>query len=106
MSSKKVWVGVLNYDETKYIPSEYYEDDIYKGKDALPYFNTLQNCKDWCDAKNGNTEFLNATLNIQLNREEVQHLLNALTSPSLTQEAIKVQLEIEEILANFLKATE
>lgn len=106
MSSKKVWVGVLNYDETKYIPSEYYFDDIYKGEDALPYFSTLQNCKDWCDAKNGNAEFLNATLNIKLNREEAQHLLNALMYPDPKGKDLDIQLEIEEILANFLKATE
>lgn len=105
MSSKKVWVGVLNDDETKYIPSEYYEDDIYKGKDALPYFKTFDDCLEWCINKYSGTDISEATLNISMNREEAQHLFNCLKYPSVNQEAIKVQLEIEDILANFLNAT-
>jgi len=105
MSSKKVWVGVLNDDETKYIPSEYYEDDIYKGEDALPYFNTFDNCKDWCDIKNGKPIFFDPTLTIRLNRKEARHLLNCLMYPNPKGEDLDLQLEIEDILANFLNAT-
>lgn len=105
MSSKKVWIPVLNEDETKYIPSEYYEDDIYKGKDALPFFKTQENCKDWCDIKNSKAEIVDATLYISLNREEAQHLLSALMSPDPKGKDLDMQLEIEDILANFLKAT-
>lgn len=105
MSSKKVWVGVLNHAETKYIPSEYYEDDIYKGKDALPYFNTYDECLEWCVNKYSGTDISEATLNISMNRKEAQHLLNCLMHPNPKGEDLDLQLEIEDILANFLNAT-
>jgi hypothetical protein len=44
-------------------------------------------------------------LTLILNREEAQHLLNCLKYPSVTQEAIKVQLDVEDILAKYLKIT-
>jgi len=106
MTSKKVWVGVLNDDETKYIPSEYYFDDIYKGEDALPYFNTYDECLQWCVNKYSGIDISEATLHISMNRKEAQHLLRALMYPDPKGKDLDMQLEIEEILANFLKATE
>jgi hypothetical protein len=105
MSSKKVWVGVLNHAETKYIPSEYYEDDIYKGEDALPYFTTFDNCLEWCINKNSGTDVSEGTLVIRLDRKEARHLLNCLLYPNPKGEDLDMQLEIEDILANFLNAT-
>ena len=105
MSSKKVWVGVLNDTEEFYIPSEYYEDDIYKGKDALPFFKTYGECLGWCANKNANIDMCEASLKIELNREEAKHLLNCLRQPIVNQEAISVKLEVEDILVNFLNAT-
>lgn len=101
MSSKKVWVGVLNDDEESYFPSLYYEDDIYKGEDALPYFNTYDECLDWCNTNDKSK----ATLTIKINRVEAQQLLNCLLTPDPKGKDLDMQLEIEDILANFLKAT-
>ena len=105
MSSKKVWVGVLNDDEESYSPSKYYEDDIYKGEDALPYFKTYDECLNWCVNKNANIDISDATLTIKINRVEAQQLLNCLLYPDPKGKDLDMQLEMEEILANFLKAT-
>ena len=106
MSNNTVWVGVLNDTEEFYIPSKYCEDDIYKGEDALPYFKTYDECSNWCNNKNANIDISEATLHIELNREEAQNLFTLLTwVRPITDEEIKIQTELHDILVNFLNAS-
>ena len=105
---KKVWVGVLKDDEGPefYIPMKYDILDVYKGPDALPYFKTYDKCLEWCNNKNANIDISDATLRITMNREEAQNLFTLLTwVRPITDEEIKMQTELQDILVNFLNAS-
>ena len=104
---KKVWVGVLKDNEGPefYIPMKYDILDVYKGPDAVPYFNTIEECEQWCNNKNANADISDATLHITMNREEAQQLLNCLLYPDPKGKDLDMQLEMEEILANYLNAS-
>ena len=105
---KKVWVGVLKDDEGPefYIPMKYDILDVYKGPDAVPYFKTIEECEQWCNNKNANIDISDATLRITMNREEAQNLFTLLTwVRPITDEEIKMQTELQDILVNFLNAS-
>ena len=43
-----VWVGACN-DNGFYEPVSCEYQDLYKGKDRLPIFDTEKECQDWCN---------------------------------------------------------
>lgn len=45
---KMVWVACLNDDDV-YQPYTYPLNVIYKGENALPYFEKKEACQDWCN---------------------------------------------------------
>ena len=48
MAEKLVWCAVLD-DYRQYKPYQSPKNCLYKGKDALPYFDTREECQTWCD---------------------------------------------------------
>ncbi len=46
--SKQVWVAALD-DDYIYIPTTANTSWLYTGPDALPYFDTKEECQTWCD---------------------------------------------------------
>jgi len=43
-----VWVGALD-DDYRYIPISCELSMLYKGENALPHFDTKEECQKWCD---------------------------------------------------------